>query len=449
MISVTPQGNPSSFQGEISTMVDMGINVINTFHGRPTNSDFFLNLTDGVGVGCIPSIPLICWIRFGDPPYPKSGPLGWPNIIEWLKLYGYTWPDVPEPFAQGANGTEALTDKQLDQQVRDTLQQMAGSPQHTSLLGFYAFDEPEANSPGAIDRIARVHAAFCRLGSPKNATLLPPTITGIFTWGREGQEAAREYMGKATGYGDPPAPKPPVLMWDCYILAYAVGTGLSEYESYANSWVKMGEEFGVPVIAVPQGFAINQRPAPNELRAQAYLALAAGCKGINWFRFETLLSLGNDMLQEIGEINQDLEIIQPTLMQLRKTDNSATISGCGGRFKAGTVNTFQHVQDSRKYLFMASKNVTGSGDVNVSVSKIKIGYVVERVLDCHTGQGVDFHEDDSTISFEYTLGPGQGRLFRLEGDPAIPIPEIPCALSIFGLALSFLARGPCVDHKES
>jgi hypothetical protein len=211
----------------------------------------------------------------------------------------------------------------------------------------------------------------------------------------------------------------------------------------------MGEEYGVPVIAVPQGFAINQRPAPNELKAQAYLALAAGCKGINWFRFETLLAMGNRSLQEISEINRDLEIIQPILMQLTKVDSSATISGRGGRFASGTVNTFQHVQDSRKYLFIASKNVTGTGSANISVAKAKIGYVVEGVLDCHTGQDVGFEEDESTLSFKFTLDPGQGRLFRLEGDPTIPIPEVPLALPIAGFVLPFLTRGSGAGRKGS
>ncbi len=449
MISVTTQGNPSYYQEEISAMAEMGVNVINTFHGWPSSSDIFLNLTDEANMGCIPSIPLICWIRFGDPPYPKSGPLGWPNILEWLKLYGYVWPHIPEPFAQGANGTRPLTDEQLEQQVRETLEQIAGSPQHTSLLGFYAFDEPEANAPGAIDRIARAHAAFCRLGSSKDSALLPPTITGIFIWGSEGQAAAREYMTKATGYGDPPAPKPPVLMFDCYVLAYAIGTGLSEYESYANSWVKIGDEFGVPVIVVPQGFTINRRPAPNELKAQAYLALAAGCKGINWFRFETLASMGRNMLDEVGEVNRDLEIIHPILMHLRKVDNAATISGCGGLFKAGTVNTFQHGQNLEKYLFIASKNVTGPDVARIAISKIKVGYVVERVLDCHTGRAVDFRQDEASLSFEFILGPGQGRLFQLEGDPSVPICEIVSALPIIGAVLPFLARGFGPDREKA
>ena len=79
MISVTPQGDPSSFGGEINMLVGMGVNTINTFHGTPSNNEIFLGLADEAGIGCIPSIPLICWIRFGDPPYPTSGSLGRPT----------------------------------------------------------------------------------------------------------------------------------------------------------------------------------------------------------------------------------------------------------------------------------------------------------------------------------------------------------------------------------
>jgi len=443
MICLTPQGNPSSYPDEMSTMAAMGVNLLNSFHGRTSNSRTFLDIADQSGMKCIPSIPLICWIRFGDPPYAKTGDLAlrWDNILEWLKLYGYVWPDVPEPFRQGADGTEPLTDEQLEEQVRQTIQELGTS--HSSLVAYYAFDEPEANAPGVMDRIARTHAAFCRLGSSANASFLPPTITGIFTWGQEGQGAAKEYMAKATGYGSPPAPKPPVLMYDCYILAYAVGSGLSEYETYANQWVKLGDQYGVPVIVVPQAFNINQRPAPNELRAQAYLALAAGCKGVNWFRFETLEGIGNYTFDEIRGINEDLEVIGPTLMKLTKVQNAATIKGCGGRFNSGTINTFLHAESSRKYLFVASKNVTKKDTANITVSKAGVGYPVESILDCMTNRTVEFRDDGVSFSFSYGLEPGQGRLFELRGDTSIPVPEagLACALFASLCLIGSLPRG--------
>ncbi len=174
MICLTPQGDPSSYPDQILSMSSLGTNLLNSFHGNTSNSHVFLNMTDQAGVGCIPSIPLICWIRFGDPPYPGSGPLGWLNILEWLKLYGCLWPDVLEPFNQGQNGTKALTDEQLEEQVEQTIHELGGSLTHTSLLAYYAFDEPTDSAPGVVERIARVHAAFCSLGSSRNSSLLPP-----------------------------------------------------------------------------------------------------------------------------------------------------------------------------------------------------------------------------------------------------------------------------------
>ena len=422
MICVTPQLDPSLYQEQIDDMVRIGVGLINSFHGKTSNSRILLEIADQRGLKCIPSIPLMCWIRFGDPPYARSGPLGWDNLLEWLKLYGYVWPDVPEPFSQGPTGTKPLTDEQLDEQVRKTIEELGAS--HPSLVGYYAFDEPGANAPGFIDRIARVHAAFCKLGFKSNSSFLPPTITGIFTWGEEGQAAAKEYMSRATGYGSPSVPKPPVLMYDCYVLAHAVGTGLSEYEMYANQWVKLGDQYGVPVVAVPQAFKIGQRPAPNELRAQAYLTLAAGCKGINWFRFETLDGIGGYAFDEIREVNEDLQTIGSTLLSLRKIENAATINGCGGLYPAGTVNTFQHVQTLRKYLFVASKNIQREEAANIAVSKVGVGYVVERIVDCLTNKTVDFQDQGESLLFSYILQPGQGRLFELQGDPGIPIPEV-------------------------
>ena len=104
-------------------------------------------------------------------------------------------------------------------------------------------------------------------------------------------------------------------MYDCYVLRHAVGSNLDDYEGYAEDWAGIGEEFGVPVIAVPQGFSYGKRPAPGELRAQAYLALAAGCKGINWFRLETLRTMGDHALEEVAEMDDLLFDVMGALRQ--------------------------------------------------------------------------------------------------------------------------------------
>ena len=57
-------------------------------------------------------------------------------------------------------------------------------------------------------------------------------------------------MDKATGYGDHPVPKPPMLMYDCYVLSHAIGSDLSDYESYAKERVKIGQQYNVPLKCV-------------------------------------------------------------------------------------------------------------------------------------------------------------------------------------------------------
>ncbi len=435
MISVTPQGDPASYGDEIDMLMGIGLNTITTFHGSPSNNDIFLELADEAGIGCIPSIPLVCWIRFGDPPYAPSGPMGWPNILEWLKLYGYSWPELPQPFSRGPNSTEPLTDDELESQVREILEGYGDPSKHPSLLAYYAFDEPSSNVPGAMDRIARVHSAFFRLGSGGGGRT--PPITGIFLWNEDGQAAAREYLVKTS---DPADSKPPVLMYDCYVLSHATGSDLREYESYANRWVEIGREFGVPVIAVPQGFAVRQRPAANELRAQAYLALAAGCKGINWFRLETLRAMGGDSLGEIAHINRDLEIVGPVLMDLERAEGAASMSGCGGRYASGTVNTFREREGGIRYLFLASKDVVNAGIAKVTVDEAKVEYSVDAILDCHDGSQVDFAREGGSLIFDCMLEPGQGRLLKLVGDPTIPVGEAGASLPLLLLLAVAVGR---------
>jgi len=429
MISVTTQYDPSIYPGEITILKELDVDVINTFHGTPSNVEAFLNLADQIGIRCIPSIHLICWIRFGDPPYPPSGPLGWTNILEWLGLYGYSWPDLPAPFSNGPNSTGPLSQEQLEEQVAEILGGFGNPGHHPSILAYYAFDEPSASSPGVIDRMARVHSAFSRLGSG-------PTIAGIFLWNEDGQAAAREYLSRAS-------PGPELLMYDCYVLRHAIGSNLNDYERYAGDWARMGEEFGVPVIAVPQGFSVGSRPAVGELRAQAYLALAAGCRGISWFRLETLRSLGEWALKEIAGVNRDLDIIGPTLAKLERAEDVATIEGCGGRYRRGTSTTFIHAEEEMRYVFVASKNVTGMDVATVTVSEAGTGYTIESIIDCHEGREVGFARESDTLSFRFALGPGQGRLFRLEGDTSVPVPEARSTLPLpgaTGILLTILRR---------
>ncbi len=412
--STVPTGAPSTYENVISDVASHGFNIVNGFHGSISNNLKLLEIVGQHDLKFIVSIPLICWIRFGDPPYTESGPLGWENILAWFALYSHDATNLPPPFDQGPDGDKPLSDKGLAEQVRNIIESFRSSPYASSIPAFYAFDEPVFNNPGVIDRIARVHHAFLSYGSSAKDLPFSPVITGIFFWAEDSRKLAREYIVKSTGYGEPPSPKPPCIMYDCYVLSGEPEENFADYENYAKDWVDLGIELDMPVIVVPMGFEVKGRPVQNEMRAQVYLALASGCKGVNWFRYETIKTMDPSMWEEVKEVNEELKVIGPTLMKLDKVENIASISGCGGKYSpGGLINTFRHRETSRKYVFLASRDASAADVATVSFRKDSVGYGVEWIRDCLTGDNLDLRDLGESFSFSLELPPGGGRLVEL------------------------------------
>ena len=262
--------------------------------------------------------------------------------------------------------------------------------------------------------MARVHQAFSHCGRAMGNLPFPAMITGIFFWDAESRKLAKQYVAEVAESGVPPSAMPPCLMYDCYLLKGKPGEGLAEYEQYAHDWVEVGKEVNLPVAVVPLGFDTQGRPAKNEMRAQAYLALASGCKGVNWFRYESLKTMDPERWEEVRAINQELAILGPTLIKLEKTENIASISGGGGKqFASGLVNTFQHLETSRKYFFLASKDVFEDDLVTVTFKKTGLGYKPAYAKDCLTGAVLHLENLGQRLGFRLSLPPGGGRLIEL------------------------------------
>jgi hypothetical protein len=412
--STVAQEDPWTYESVASDISAAGVNVVNTLHGGIRNSVKFLDAAGRQGLKVIPSIPLICWVRFGDPPYPETGALGWENIYDWFKLEGCARSDLPAPFHQGPAGKEPLTGEQLREQVSRTIEAFQRSPQAASVLAFYAFDEPVFNAPGVIHRIARVHQAFFQCGRAMGNMPFPAMITGIFFWDAESRKLAKQYVAEVAGSGVPPSALPACLMYDCYLLKGKPGEGLAEYEQYAHDWVEVGKEVNLPVAVVPLGFDVEGRPAENEMRAQAYLALASGCKGVNWFRYETIKTMDPSRWHEVRAVNKELAIVGPTLMRLEKTENIASLSGGGGkRFPSGLVNTFQHIEAGSKYFFLASRDVFEDDLVTVTFKKTGLGYKPAYAKDCLTRSVLHLEDLGQRLCFRVKLPPGGGKLIEL------------------------------------
>jgi hypothetical protein len=133
-----------------------------------------------------------------------------------------------------------------------------------------------------------------------------------------------------------PAVELPVLLVDAYPLVSDWSGGFSDYIARMESsrW-NAGDR---PLWIAPQAFGKRNRwktPTPEEIRAQVWLALAHGAKGLVHFIYQSTTGLHGDGIQglvdmdlkpidgrldELERINGDLDRLSPTLLSLRPRD---------------------------------------------------------------------------------------------------------------------------------
>ena len=128
----------------------------------------------------------------------------------------------------------------------------------------------------------------------------------------------------------------PVLLLDAYPLVSDWSGGFSDYIARLERGRRNAGDR--PLWIAPQAFGKPnawKTPAPEEIRAQVWLALAHGAKGLVHFIYQSTTGLEGDgilglvdmdlkpidgRLDELERLNADLDRLSPTLLSLRPAE---------------------------------------------------------------------------------------------------------------------------------
>ncbi|HET6455143.1 MAG TPA: beta-galactosidase, partial [Armatimonadota bacterium] len=228
---------------------------------------------------------------------------------------------------------------------------------HPAVAGYYMIDEP-SNAPDVAQRIARARKVLEAV-DPKHPGF--SCLVGGY-----------EDLLKAVDYQ--------VLLIDIYPLSPNWSGDWSGYIGQLERGQRNAGERPLWVILQAFGKPNNswKIPTPEEIRAQVWLALAHGAKGIVYFIYQSTTGFQGEWLQgmvdmdlkpmdsrleEVGRINADITKLAPTLLRLKPAD-----------FKLpevpASVVAKGFTDGKSRYLILANKDTKNS--VTVAVQGIDV-----------------------------------------------------------------------------
>lgn len=204
---------------------------------------------------------------------------------------------------------------------------------------------------------------------------------------------------------------PKVLLHDLYPIRHPVEDYLNNFDPFIrdiDDAIRQAGSQEIPLWMYIQTHSypgVLRIPTQAEMRAQSYLAVAHGIKGLFFYMYETLLTPAGKPLphyQEIGKIAGELQVLAPLLLKLRRTTNIATVPYY--------LDVQTHVDDKgEKYLIVVNKNVLESVAIEI---RVKQKGIVE-VIDMLTGQKIPSRTGKEDITFSLTMEPGNGKVVKL------------------------------------
>lgn len=265
--------------------------------------------------------------------------------------------------------------------------------------------------------------------------------------------------------------RPDVLAYDIYPIRNGQPFDLDEHFQYLTLVRDKGKQYGVPAYAWLQSFADSDRrmPSESELRLLTYSYLAAGYKGLGYFRFNSndvsqglldangqpgaLYASAASLNTEIHHLGQTLRFLNstdiryvPALFGHRPDDLAAWAFGAGGDThitgmggldlgKDGMIGFFS--DDSGRQYFMLVNLLQGENldsDQTMASFAIQFDNSVDHLwrLDRATGQV----EMITLIGHQlnWTLPGGTGDLFSYQ---PVFVPE-PTGFGLVSISLLFL-----------
>jgi hypothetical protein len=206
-------------------------------------------------------------------------------VCEKLGLSAIVAPSAPAGAKAWFRDWKALGDDDIDQGVRSMVEQAAGSK---AVFGYTIMDEP--GTP-AFPKLARAVAAVNKYAPGKLAhiNLYPNYATlGAADKSQLGAATYTEYLERFVG-----EVRPQFLCYDNYMVAFSddlqdAAKGALYFTNLLEVR-RVAEKHGLPfwnVVCCNQIRPATVVPSPANLALQAYTTLAAGGRGLTWFKYQ-------------------------------------------------------------------------------------------------------------------------------------------------------------------
>jgi hypothetical protein len=226
-----------------------------------------------------------------------------------------------------AEAWEKMTDAQIDETIRKRVEAASKSP---AVIGYFVTDEPGvqkfpalAKAVSAVHKYAPGKLAYINL-YPDYATLGAPNLSqlGVAHYGDYLERFASEV-------------KPEMISYDNYrVLSSGDMKDAKLAASYYHNLLAAraaAMKHGVPLWVINSGNQIRKftpPPSPANLQFQAYTSLAAGARGLTWFKYYAskygyppIDNAGNRTVtwSYLKMVNEQVKTLGPTLLKLRNT----------------------------------------------------------------------------------------------------------------------------------
>ena len=220
-----------------------------------------------------------------------------------------------------------LSDADIDRTVRQMVEAAADSP---AILGYFIMDEPGSPAFPALSKAVRAVKKYAP-GKLAYITLFPSYATvGAPDKSQLGTATYTEYLERFVT-----EVKPQIISYDNYMVQYS--DDLQDRQKAAIYYAdllevrRVAQKYHLPFWNIVSSNQIRRQttiPSPANLAFQAYTTLAAGGRGVSWFRYyqggyayAPIDNAGEKTLtwRYLQAVNRQLRILGPIMNRLTST----------------------------------------------------------------------------------------------------------------------------------
>ncbi len=223
-----------------------------------------------------------------------------------------------------------------------------------------------------------------------------------------------------------------ILAFDFYPISVNTPIGdrqpMAAFNAAVTSTAQAALNFRTPVWAVLQTHAItgiHRFPTPEEIRCMTYLSLAAGCRGVWWFLYQTeyfdagktrVMSglvdsdfKGDARWKEVGNLAREIAVLAPILNRVKLADKDLAVSS----------NEAVHaLKDNlgNVYVFAVNMDIARHKIVTIRLRKAHNGFTAPSVINVVNHKTFHPSAEGNDWMWSEMLRPGAGALYRVESD---------------------------------